>query len=66
MPLPDHFTEHALRQALNDEFHARPPVPLQSPQLISYLAMHHEDDAPGAALQHLIALALGGKLFPVL
>ena len=56
MPLPDHFTEHALRQALNDEFHARPPVPLQSPQLISYLAMHHEGEAPGAALQHLIAL----------
>jgi hypothetical protein len=46
MPLPEHFTEHALRQALNDEFHARPPVPLQSPQLISYVAMHHEGEAP--------------------
>ena len=56
MPLPKHFTEHALRQALNDEFHARPPVPLQSPQLISYVAMHHEGEAPGAALQHLILL----------
>ncbi len=59
MTLPDHFAEHAQRHALNDEFHARPPVPLESPQLISYLAMHHDDCEPGAALQHLIAL---GKL----
>ncbi len=59
MTLPDHFAEHDLRQALNDEFHARPPVPLESPQLISYLALHHEDESPGAAQQHLIAL---GKL----
>lgn len=58
MPL-DHFAEHDLRQALNDEFHARPPVPLASPQLISYLALHHEGGAPGAALAHLLAL---GKL----
>ncbi len=56
MPLPPLFTEHALRQSLNDEFHARPPTPLQSPQLISYLALHHEDEAPGAALRHLITL----------
>ncbi|NML26745.1 DUF3422 family protein [Zoogloea dura] len=59
MTLPDHFAEHAQRHALNDEFHARPPVPLESPQLISYLAMHHDGCEPGAALQHLIAL---GKL----
>ena len=56
MPLSPLFTEHALRQSLNDEFHARPPTPLQSPQLISYLALHHEDEAPGAALRHLITL----------
>ncbi len=59
MTLPPHFSEHDQRQALNDEFHARPPVPLESPQLISYLALHHKDEAPGAAQQHLIAL---GKL----
>ncbi|HQX07846.1 MAG TPA: DUF3422 domain-containing protein [Zoogloea sp.] len=57
MTLPDHFAEHDQRQALNDEFHARPPVPLESPQLISYLALHHEGEAPGAAQQHLIALS---------
>ncbi len=59
MTLPDHFAEHDQRQALNAEFHARPPVPLESPTLISYLAMHHEGESGGAALQHLIAL---GKL----
>lgn len=57
MTLPDHFTEHEQRQALNDEFHARPPVPLESPQLISYLALHHEGEPPGAALRHLAGLA---------
>lgn len=55
MTLPDYFAEHDLRQALNDEFHARPPVPLESPTLISYLAMHHNEPA-GAALAHLIEL----------
>ena len=59
MTLPDLFIEHDQRQALNDEFHARPPVPLESPQLISYLAMHHGDAAADTALQHLLAL---GKL----
>lgn len=59
MTLPVHFAEHAQRQALNEEFHARPPVPLESPQLISYLALLHDGEQPGAALQHLIAL---GKL----
>ena len=71
MPLPKHFTEHARRQALNDEFHARPPVPLHSPQLISYVAMHHEGEAPGAAVLSLgfslrlvdsLARGSGGRL----
>ena len=56
MTLPDYFAEHDLRQALNDEFHARPPVPLESPTLISYLAMHHNGEPAGAALKHLINL----------
>jgi uncharacterized membrane-anchored protein len=56
MTLPDYFAEHDLRQALNDEFHARPPVPLESPTLISYLAMHHNGEPAGAALEHLIDL----------
>ncbi|MDD3354781.1 DUF3422 domain-containing protein [Zoogloea sp.] len=56
MTLPDHFAEHDLRQALNEEFHARPPVPLESPTLVSYLAMHHEGGEAGAAQTHLISL----------
>ena len=56
MTPPEHFSEHELRQALNDEFHARPPVPLESPQLISYLAFHHEDESPASARQHVVTL----------
>ena len=50
------FAEHDLRQTLNDEFHARPPVPLESPQLISYLAFHQQDVAAGEAQRHLAEL----------
>ncbi len=65
MTLPPHFAEHELRQSLNAEFHARPPVPLESPQLISYLALHHEGEPPGSAHQHLAALgALLGQEVP--
>ena len=46
------FAEHDLRQTLNDEFHARPPVPLESPQLISYLAFHQQDVAAGERCCH--------------
>ncbi|MBL8404888.1 MAG: DUF3422 family protein, partial [Dechloromonas sp.] len=31
------LTEHPLRQRLNNEFHARPPVPLVGPVLVSHL-----------------------------
>jgi len=33
---------HPLRQRLNDEVHTRPPIPLQAPALVSYLAFTHE------------------------
>ena len=35
--------EHPLREHLNREFHARAPIPLTSPVLITYLAFHHEE-----------------------
>lgn len=34
--------EHPLRNHLNDEFHARSPIPLTSPALVSHLAFHHD------------------------
>ena len=34
--------EHPLRDHLNKEFHARSPIPLTSPMLVSHLAFHHE------------------------
>lgn len=35
--------EHPLREHLNREFHARSPIPLASPSLITYLAFHHSE-----------------------
>jgi len=34
--------EHPLREHLNKEFHARSPIPLTSPMLVSHLAFFHE------------------------
>ncbi|MDR2189208.1 MAG: DUF3422 domain-containing protein [Azonexus sp.] len=41
------LAEHPLRQRLNNEFHARPPVPLAGPTLVSHLVFKHSgaDDA---------------------
>lgn len=51
------FQEHPLRQSLNDEVHSRPPVPLQSPEVVTYLAYFHGGrDADGEA-QHVRQLA---------
>ena len=33
--------EHPLRDRLNNEFHARPPIPLSGPTLVSHLAFKH-------------------------
>ena len=35
------FTEHPLRQRLNNEFHARPPIPIVGPVLVSHLVFKH-------------------------
>ncbi|MFA7605396.1 MAG: DUF3422 domain-containing protein [Rhodocyclaceae bacterium] len=51
------FREHPLRQSLSDEIHARPPVPLDAPESVSYLAFLHEDDSLQREDEHLRALA---------
>ncbi|HEX5674292.1 MAG TPA: DUF3422 family protein, partial [Azonexus sp.] len=33
--------EHPLRQRLNNEFHARPPLPVVGPALVSHLVFKH-------------------------
>ena len=42
----DEIEKHPLRDYLNNEFHARTPVPLSSPVLVSHLAFQH-DGFPG-------------------
>ncbi len=37
------ITPHPLREHLNNEFHARAPIPLASPMLVSHLAFQHDD-----------------------
>ncbi|HJV27140.1 MAG TPA: DUF3422 domain-containing protein [Aromatoleum sp.] len=54
MPL---FEQHPLRQTLNDEVHARPPVPLQTPEFVTYLAFLHTEDSADAEAAHLCQLA---------
>ena len=50
------FTQHPLRHALNDEVHARPPVPLTTPEYVSYLAFLHDDGSAQREIEHLTAL----------
>lgn len=49
--------QHPLRFRLNNEIHARPPVALDDPQLISYLAITHEGVGAHEELDHLRELA---------
>lgn len=51
------FNQHPLRQSLNDEVHARPPVPLDTPEFVTYLAFLHSDGSAGREAGHLAALA---------
>lgn len=51
------FDQHPLRQSLNDEVHARPPVPLDTPEFISYLAVLHHEGSAGREASHLALLA---------
>ena len=50
------FEQHPLRQALNDEVHARPPVPLNTPEYVSYLAFLHDGDSAERQIAHLASL----------
>lgn len=53
MSAPFLLHEHPLRQRLNDELHARPPMPLSGPAQVSYLAMLHEGHASNEEEAHL-------------
>jgi uncharacterized membrane-anchored protein len=50
------FDIHPLRQRLNDEFHARPPIPLTAPVLVSHLAFVHDGGAIALEKAHLARL----------
>jgi uncharacterized membrane-anchored protein len=60
------LTQHPLRQRLNDEVHARPPVPVEAPVLVSFLAILHDEARPTGDRAHLGALyeRLGKPLEP--
>ncbi len=51
------FDEHPLRRRLNDEVHARPPVPLDAPEFVTYLAFLHENGSAEREALHLKSLA---------
>ena len=48
--------EHPLRQRLNNEFHARPPIPLLGAVLVSHLVFKHSTEKAAAARTHLAKL----------
>jgi uncharacterized membrane-anchored protein len=48
--------EHPLRQRLNNEFHARPPVPLVGAMLVSHLVFKHSGEKAAAARDNLSKL----------
>ncbi len=48
--------EHPLRQRLNNEFHARPPVPLQGALLVSHLVFKHSATTAQAERDNLTLL----------
>ncbi len=45
--------EHPLRQRLNNEFHARPPIPVVGPMLVSHLVFKHSATTAPAERDHL-------------
>ena len=53
MALPE---DHPLRRELHNEVHARPPVPLQIPSRVSYLALLSARDNTAAERDHVAAL----------
>ena len=55
--MPTTLDQHPLRQTLNDELHARPPVPMHSPEAVTYLAFLHHDGSAGREPRHITELA---------
>jgi uncharacterized membrane-anchored protein len=51
--------EHPLRQRLNNEFHARPPIPLVGAMLVSHLVFKHSATTAQAEREHLTKLCQG-------
>lgn len=51
--------EHPLRQRLNNEFHARPPVPLDGAMLVSHLVFKHSATTAQAERDNLAKLCQG-------
>jgi uncharacterized membrane-anchored protein len=51
------FEQHPLRQKLSDEVHARPPVPLDTPEFVTYLAFLHHEGSAERESAHLAQLA---------
>jgi uncharacterized membrane-anchored protein len=55
------LTEHPQRQRVNAEFHARPPLPLYGPTLVSHLAFLHESGEGALDREHLRTLNADGS-----
>lgn len=55
------LNEHPERQRLNDEFHARPPLPMYGPTLVSHLAFLHEAGDGARDQEHLNQLIADGS-----
>ena len=51
--------EHPLRQRLNNEFHARPPIPLLGAMLVSHLVFKHSATTAQAEKENLAKLCQG-------
>jgi len=51
---------HPLRERLQREFHARPPIPLAGPVLVSHLAFLHEGEVANSEREHLSQLCGDG------
>jgi len=48
--------QHPLREHLNNEFHARSPIPLGSPALVSHLAFQHDGFTPQDERENVLRL----------
>jgi len=48
--------QHPLRERLNNEFHSRAPIPVNSPVLVSHLAFHHDTVNESEEREHVLRL----------